>query len=150
MTWDVANTTAAPVSCANVNIDLSTDGGLTFPTSLAAGTPNDGTESVTIPNVTTSTARVKVACANNIFFDISNANFAIGASIGPVVATGAASAITRDGRDAQRHGEQQRREPRPSRSSTASPRATAAPSPRRRARSRPARPARPCPRRSAG
>jgi hypothetical protein len=32
ITWAVASTTAAPVSCANVKISLSTDGGQTFPT----------------------------------------------------------------------------------------------------------------------
>ncbi len=31
VTWNVANTTAGPVSCANVMISLSTDGGNTFP-----------------------------------------------------------------------------------------------------------------------
>ncbi|MEZ4726328.1 MAG: hypothetical protein R3E79_04250 [Caldilineaceae bacterium] len=30
-----------------------------------------------MPQVTTTTARVQVACANNIFFDISNASFTI-------------------------------------------------------------------------
>jgi filamentous hemagglutinin family protein len=97
VTWDVAGTTANSVNCANVNIDLSTNGGVTFPTSLAAGTPNDGTESVTIPNVTTSTARIKVACATSIFFDISDVNFTIGASVGPIVTTNAASAVTATG-----------------------------------------------------
>ena len=33
--WNVANTTNAPVSCANVDILLSTDGGVTFPYTLA-------------------------------------------------------------------------------------------------------------------
>ena len=77
VTWNVANTTAAPVSCPLVDISLSTDSGATFPTVLLAATPNDGTELVIVPAVVSPTARVKVKCANNIFFDISNADFAI-------------------------------------------------------------------------
>ena len=77
ITWSVASTTAAPVSCANVKISLSTDGGQTFPTVLAASTPNDGTEALVIPNTPTTTARIKVEAVGNIFFDISNANFTI-------------------------------------------------------------------------
>lgn len=82
ITWDVANTTAAPVSCSNVNIKLSTDGGVTFPVTLISNTPNDGSETVTIPVIETTTARVKVEAADNIFFDISNENFALSTSIG--------------------------------------------------------------------
>lgn len=77
VTWSVNNTTAAPVSCANVKISLSSDGGLTFPTVLAASTPNDGSETVTIPNTASATARIKVEAVGNIFFDISNADFTI-------------------------------------------------------------------------
>jgi hypothetical protein len=77
ITWSVASTTAAPVSCANVKISLSTDGGQTFPTVLIASTPNDGTEALVIPNTPTTTARIKVEAVGNIFFDISNANFTI-------------------------------------------------------------------------
>lgn len=77
ITWSVAGTTAAPVSCANVKISLSTDGGQTFPTVLAASTPNDGTQAVTIPATPSATARVKIEAVGNIFFDISNTNFSI-------------------------------------------------------------------------
>jgi hypothetical protein len=76
VTWNVASTTASPVSCANVKISISTDGGNTFST-LVASTPNDGSEAVTIPNTPTTTARIKVEAVGNIFFDISNANFTI-------------------------------------------------------------------------
>ncbi|WP_165822190.1 reprolysin-like metallopeptidase [Hymenobacter edaphi] len=77
VSWDVANTTAAPVSCATVNIRLSTDGGLTYPTFLARGVANSGTATVTTPSVATTTARIMVEAADNYFFDISNADFTI-------------------------------------------------------------------------
>ncbi|MBK6378505.1 MAG: T9SS type A sorting domain-containing protein [Chitinophagaceae bacterium] len=98
ITWSVNNTTAAPVSCANVKISLSTDGGQTFPTVLAASTANDGTESLVIPAGASTTARIKVEAVGNIFFDISNVNFTIGA---PALCGNAtaltASAITQTG-----------------------------------------------------
>jgi uncharacterized repeat protein (TIGR01451 family) len=75
--WDVANTTAAPVNCSDVSLDLSTDGGYTYPISLLASTPNDGTEEISVPGIPTTTARVRVACLSNIFFDISNTDFTI-------------------------------------------------------------------------
>jgi hypothetical protein len=77
VTWNVANTTAAPVSCPTVNIFVSTDSGATFPTIVAAATPNDGSEAIIVPNTPSPNARVKVKCTNNIFYDISNANFTI-------------------------------------------------------------------------
>jgi hypothetical protein len=78
ITWAVATTNASPISTANVSILMSTDGGLTFPTTLLASTPNDGTQAVTIPNIpTNTTVRIMVMAVGNIFFDISNANFTI-------------------------------------------------------------------------
>ncbi|HEX4954390.1 MAG TPA: zinc-dependent metalloprotease family protein [Thermoanaerobaculia bacterium] len=77
VSWDVASTTAAPVGAAAVDISLSIDGGMTYPFRLASGTPNDGSETVNLPAVATTTARVKVKGAGNVFFDISNANFTV-------------------------------------------------------------------------
>jgi hypothetical protein len=77
VTWDVAGTNAAPVNVANVRILLSTDGGLTYPTVLLGSTANDGSESVSMPLVSTTTARIKVEAIDNIFFDISNADFTL-------------------------------------------------------------------------
>ncbi|SHJ10275.1 Por secretion system C-terminal sorting domain-containing protein [Hymenobacter daecheongensis DSM 21074] len=79
VTWDVAGTTAAPVSCALVNLRLSLDGGLTYPTLLAANEANDGSAVVVAPSFagTQTQVRVMVEAADNYFFDISNANFTI-------------------------------------------------------------------------
>ncbi len=82
VTWDVANTAAPPVSAANVKISLSTDGGTTFPVTIAASTANDGSETITVPNTPTTTARIKVEAVGNIFFDLSNQNFTITAGGG--------------------------------------------------------------------
>jgi hypothetical protein len=77
VTWNVVGTNAAPFNVVNVKISYSTDGGLTFPTTIMASTANDGTEVVTIPVGATTTARIKVEAIGNIFFDISNSNFTV-------------------------------------------------------------------------
>ncbi|WP_079240611.1 reprolysin-like metallopeptidase [Chryseobacterium indologenes] len=82
ITWDVANTTASPVNAATVNIYLSTDGGLTYPTLILASTPNDGSEAVTIPNVNTTQARIMVAAETNVFYNINPINFTITQTLG--------------------------------------------------------------------
>jgi len=78
VTWSVNATDMPPVSCANVNILLSTDGGATF-TMLLANTPNDGTQLINVPafSVTKNNCRIKVESVGNIFFDMSNNDFTI-------------------------------------------------------------------------
>lgn len=72
ITWNVSNTNAAPINCANVDIFMSIDNGQTFPYTLAANTPNDGSEQVRIPNPQASNfVRIKVKGSNNVFFAIS-------------------------------------------------------------------------------
>jgi len=81
ITWNVANTSAAPVNCANVSILLSTDGGLTYPTTIVASTPNDGSQIITIPNVNTTQARIMVTGVGNVFYNINPVNFTINQSL---------------------------------------------------------------------
>lgn len=77
VSWDVAGTDSAPVNCATVDILLSTDGGLTYPTTLASGVANNGSASIIVPNAASTTCRVMVVCSDNVFFDISNQDFEI-------------------------------------------------------------------------
>lgn len=77
VTWSVANTDLAPISCADVKILLSINGGQSYPYLLNSSTANDGTETIICPNVATTTARIMVMSGAQTFFDISNNNFTI-------------------------------------------------------------------------
>lgn len=86
VTWDVSGTDLAPISCTQVDILLSTDGGYTYPITLATAVPNQGFANVMMPNdnslVGNDEARVMVRATANVFFDISNANFTITNNVG--------------------------------------------------------------------
>ena len=71
VTWNVANTNSNPVNCANVKISLSVDGGLNYPITLANSTPNDGSETITVPGTPFPFSFVKVEAVGNVFFNIS-------------------------------------------------------------------------------
>jgi len=77
VTWDVANTNNALVNCSEVNILLSTDGGLTFPIVLALNVSNNGSASIVVPNITTTNGRIKIESANNVFYDINESQIII-------------------------------------------------------------------------
>jgi hypothetical protein len=79
VTWDVANTDQAPVSCANVDILLSTDNGVTF-SNVANDVPNTGSYTINVPNVNTTQAFIMVMSQNGTFFDLSNKKFTITSS----------------------------------------------------------------------
>lgn len=75
--WDKSTTDQAPINCKNVRIKLSTDGGLTFPTVIIDNTPNDGIETVIIPNMATTEARIMIEAVDNIFYNVNPTNFTI-------------------------------------------------------------------------
>ena len=74
--WNVAGTDANGINCANVDIVLSTDGGVTF-TQVLATVPNNGSADLTAPLLTEQSARIMVRCSDNIFYDVSDADFSI-------------------------------------------------------------------------
>ncbi len=88
ITWDVAGTNASPINTANVQIRLSVDNGLTWPYTLAASTPNDGSENVTLPAITANgTARVRIDAIGNVYYDLTDAPVSIACPAPPVVST---------------------------------------------------------------
>lgn len=77
VTWDVAGTTANGVNTPFVDIYLSANGGSSFPILVASKVPNDGSEIIAVPNSVGTQNRIMVKGFNNIFYDVSNANFTI-------------------------------------------------------------------------
>ncbi|MCY4726640.1 M12 family metallo-peptidase [Nocardioides sp. STR2] len=80
VTWDVKGTDRL---AKNVRISLSTDGGTTFGTVLAASTPNDGSQTLAMPNVDAARARIKVEAVDNYFFAVNDKDFALKATPAP-------------------------------------------------------------------
>ncbi len=80
LTWDVADTDLPPVSCNNVDIDLltfSSDDSSYAVTSLLNSTANNGSALITLPDMSSTRARFRVACSDNIFYDISDTHLTI-------------------------------------------------------------------------
>ncbi|MEX0291070.1 MAG: reprolysin-like metallopeptidase [Flavobacteriaceae bacterium] len=75
--WDIAGTNSSPVNAQLVDIFLSTDGGATFPITLAENVANDGEQEVGIPGIATTEARIMVKASNNIFFAVNAADLTI-------------------------------------------------------------------------
>jgi len=90
LNWNVANTDSGAVNCPEVNIDLLTFGANHSEysvTSMATAVPNNGNALFSFPDRTKSSsrARFRVQCSNNIFYDISDADLVItGTGLDPV------------------------------------------------------------------
>ncbi|MGE5440465.1 MAG: two-component regulator propeller domain-containing protein [Bacteroidota bacterium] len=59
ITWATSNVSG------NVNIRLSTDGGATFPVDLVLNTANDGSEDITVPEVSSSSCVIRIESISN-------------------------------------------------------------------------------------
>ena len=86
VTWTVNNTNTLAGS-STVDVLLSTDGGLTFGTTLASGVPNNGSATFTVPNIVAAFCRVMVKPTGNVFYDINPIVFSIGYTISQTCTT---------------------------------------------------------------
>jgi len=77
ITWNT-NGAETLVGSSTVNILMSTDGGQTFPITLASGVPNDGSQDVTVPNVAAQACRIWIEPTGNIYFAVNAKPFSIG------------------------------------------------------------------------
>lgn len=77
ITWNVSQSDGDTVKCKWVNIFLSEDDGVSFPHLLVANAPNTGSYTLTVPNVSTTSGRIKVKASGGIFFDLAKGKIAI-------------------------------------------------------------------------
>jgi len=78
ITWDVAGTNEGHVNTPTVDILLSLDNGDNFDVVLAENVPNDGAETITVPDINTTTGRLMVRGHGNYFFDASRGRIVVG------------------------------------------------------------------------
>ncbi|QLC67041.1 proprotein convertase P-domain-containing protein [Flavobacterium sp. LPB0248] len=81
ITWSVNNTNTL-VGSSSVNIKLSVDGGLTYPIVLASNTPNDGSETILVPEIDAATnCRLLIEPVGNIYYALNSKPFAVGYTV---------------------------------------------------------------------
>ncbi|MBS3739394.1 MAG: T9SS type A sorting domain-containing protein [Psychroflexus sp.] len=81
ITWNVAGTDANGINASEVDILLSTNAGVSFDHVLAQNTPNDGTESITVPfGVVGDQSRIMVKASDNIFFSVNDEFISVNAN----------------------------------------------------------------------
>lgn len=76
ITWNV-NGTSSLAGSSNVDVLLSTDGGLTFSTTLASSVANNGSTTITVPNVSSSNCRLMIKPTGNIYLAVNLEEFEI-------------------------------------------------------------------------
>ncbi|MEL6616073.1 MAG: zinc-dependent metalloprotease family protein, partial [Bacteroidota bacterium] len=77
VTWDVAGTASGAVNTPNVEILFSDNNGASFDYVLTPSTANDGSETVTLPNLTTSQGRLLIRGVGNVFFNVNPQPFSV-------------------------------------------------------------------------
>ena len=77
VSWNVAGTDANGINADEVDIILSTDGGVSFNEVLAQGVPNDGSHDVLVPNTPALNCRLMVRGNNHIFYAVNTIPFTI-------------------------------------------------------------------------
>lgn len=80
ITWNVNGSNLLP-GANYVNIKLSTDGGINFPTVLASNSLNDGSEVITAPMTPAKNCRILIEPVGNIFYAINSAVFSLGYNV---------------------------------------------------------------------
>lgn len=77
VTWNIGDTSTAPINCTNVDILLIANTNNPVETTVQLATPNDGQQIVRAPDITSTAARLVLKCSDNVFYSVSNSEFAI-------------------------------------------------------------------------
>jgi subtilisin-like proprotein convertase family protein len=77
ITWNVARTNLAPVNCLKVNILFSAIGDFTDTVILAANADNNGSKTIIAPSSITTSGRLMIKAADNVFLDVNDATIII-------------------------------------------------------------------------
>ncbi|MBL7003586.1 MAG: hypothetical protein ISR69_06140 [Gammaproteobacteria bacterium] len=78
--WNIGNTNNAPVNCSSVEVQLlsfSSDQSTFCSSTIATGEANDGTASISLPDISAAVSRFLVKCESNVFFAINSHDFEI-------------------------------------------------------------------------
>ena len=93
--WNVGGTSTSPISTSQIEMFLSIDGGESFSETPFAVVPNTGYARVTFPSGTdSSAARLMLKGQDNVFFDVSDADFTVDSSAAPTPEVPAPSAVS--------------------------------------------------------